>query len=309
MTPSAYRLLGLIQKRSQSDSVYWIRINLSELAASFNLSERTLKRAKAELDGYGLVKFRTISNGEGKGHKLHACLPHKLKGKRGELLHSTKAGKERISRTKVGGKVINKPTIKTRPRDTTITIGLPSKHHDEKPTVRQGLGSKPTSKQIALAHWLKRELWKRHSWDNCKVMKSDAHAFGFALRAIKAGFDIEEIHRAFEAALKVMHGTATDVGLKRGSATTTFFALSSTVSLGERYLQKTRSSGNDRAFWRPRKASIHHPHVFREKGKPSGDAPAKNATSHPEMRHSRRPANKPQPCQRARFASIMDALA
>jgi hypothetical protein len=187
MTPSAYRLLGLIQKRSQSDSVYWIRINLSELASSFDLSERTLKRAKAELDGFGLVKFRTISNGEGKGHKLYACLPHKLKGKRGELLHSTKAGKERISRTKVGGKVIHRPTIKPRPSDTTNTIGLPSKHHNEKPTVRQGLERKPTSKQVALAHWLKRELWKRHSWDNCKVQKSDAHAFGFALRASDQG--------------------------------------------------------------------------------------------------------------------------
>lgn len=308
MTPSAYRLLGLIQKRSQSDSVYWIRINLSELAASFGLSERTLARAKAELDGFGLVKFRTISNGEGKGHKLYACLPSKLKGKRGELLHSTKAGKERISRTKVGGKVIHRPTIKPRPHDTSNTIGSLQEHHNEKPTFRRRLVGKPTSKQVALAHWLKRELWKRHSWDNCKVMKSDAHAFGFALRAIKAGFNIEEIHRAFEAALKVMHGTATDVGLSTGQPSHTFFSLSSTVSLGERYLKNIRSSGNDRPTWRPRKASIHHPHVFREKENRRQNDVAKNATSHPEMRHDRSPI-KSQPCQRARFASIMDALA
>ena len=308
MTPSAYRLLGLIQKRSESDSVYWIKINLSELAASFGLSERTLKRAKAELDGFGLVKFRTISNGKGKGHKLYACLPSKLKGKRGELLHATKAGKERISRTKVGGQVIHKPTLKPRPSDTTNTIGSLQEHHNEKPTVRQGLGSKPTLKQVALAHWLKRELWKRHSWDNCKVIKSDAHAFGFALRAIKSGFDIEEIHQAFEQALKVMHGTATDVGLNRGNPTNTFFSLSSTVSLGERYLKNIRSSGNARPTWRPREASIHHPHVFREKENTLGKDVAKNATSNPEMRHDRSPI-KPQPCQRARFASIMDALA
>jgi hypothetical protein len=179
------------------------------------------------------------------------------------------------------------------------------------------LERKPTSKQVALAHWLKRELWKRHSWDNCKVQKSDAHAFGFALRAIKAGFDVDQIHKAFEQALKVMHGTATDVGLNTGRPTQTLFCLSSTVSLGERYLKNIRSSGNARPTWRPRKASIHHPHVFREKESTMGKDVAKNATSNPEMRHDQTarcrvrtcdtsPPNRPS--QRARFASIMDAL-
>jgi len=301
MTPSAYRLLGLIQKRSQSDSVYWIRINLSELASSFDLSERTLKRAKAELDGFGLVKFRTIFNGEGKGHKLYACLPHKLVGKRGELLHSTKAGKERISRTKVGGKVINKPTIKSRPRDTTNTIGSLQEHHNEKPTVRQGLERKPTSKQIALAHWLKRELWKRHSWDNCKVMKSDAHAFGFALRAIQAGFDIEEIHEAFEKALKVMHGTATDVGLNTGQPTQTLFCLSSTVSLAQRTLQKWRA-GAAPCMWQsranPTRVLIH---AHREKSEAH--------RTRPTIQTICARTNAPVPTQSARFADIMAALA
>jgi hypothetical protein len=301
MTPSAYRLLGLIQKRSESDSVYWIRLNLSELAESFNLSERTLKRAKAELDGFGLVKFRTISNGKGKGHKLYACLPGKLKGKRGELLHATKAGKERISRTKVGGQVIHKPTLKPRPSDTTNTIGLPSKHHNEKPTVRQGLERKPTSKQVALAHWLKRELWKRHSWDNCKVQKSDAHAFGFALRAIRAGFDVEEIHRAFESALKVMHGTATDVGLNTGQPTHTLFCLSSTVSLAQRTLQKWRAgvaSHTRSSSPSPTRSRIH---THRKKGDAHRTRPAIPA------RYDR--TNAPVPTQSARFADIMAALA
>ena len=301
MTPSAYRLLGLIQKRSASDSVYWIRLNLSELAPSFGLSERTLKRAKAELDGFGLVKFRTISNGKGKGHKLYACLPSKLKGKRGELLHATKAGKERISRTKVGGQVIHKPTLKPRPSDTTNTIGLPSKHHNEKPTVRQGLERKPTSKQVALAHWLKRELWKRHSWDNCKVQKSDAHAFGFALRAIRAGFDIEEIHKAFEKALKVMHGTATDVGLNTGQPTQTLFCLSSTVSLAQRTLQKWRAGAAPR-MWQsranPTRVLIH---AHREK--------SDTHRTRPTIQTSCAGTNAPVPTQSARFADIMAALA
>ena len=301
MTPSAYRLLGLIQKRSESDSVYWIKINLSELAASFGLSERTLKRAKAELDGFGLVKFRTISNGKGKGHKLYACLPHKLAGKRGELLHATKAGKERISRTKVGGQVIHKPTLKPRPSDTTNTIGSLQEHHNEKPTVRQGLERKPTSKQVKLAHWLKHELWKRHSWDNCKVQKSDAHAFGFALRAIQAGFDIEEIHKAFEKALKVMHGTATDVGLNTGQPTHTLFCLSSTVSLAQRTLQKWRAGVAPR-MWQsranPTRVLIH---AHREKSEAH--------RTRPTIQTSCARTNAPVPTQSARFADIMAALA
>ena len=301
MTPSAYRLLGLIQERSQDDSVYWTRIQLSQLAEYFNLSERTLRRAKAELNEYGLVKFRTISNGSGKGHKLYACLPHKLVGKRGELLHATRAGKERISRTKIGGRVIHKPALKsdhvTLPNNKRFLSGTSSL---KTPTVRQDLDRKPTSKQVALAHWLKRELWKRHSWDNCKVMKSDAHAFNFVLRAIKAGFDIEEIHRAFGSALKTMHGTATDVGLSTGAPTQTLFCLSSTVSLASRLLKQS-----GRAAWGTVTGARPRPMRQRlDTGRQKADTLHQNPTKVTSYRRS----TVPTPCQRARFASIMDAL-
>lgn len=305
MTPSAYRLLGLIRERSASDSVYWIRLNLSEIAAWMKLSQRTLARAKAELDGYGLVKFRTISNGKGKGHKLHACLPHKLVGKRGELLHATKAGKERISRTKVGGEVINRP----RPHDINIYKGTLRVHQNRKSTPADAnlAKRKPTKKQIAFAHWLKRDLQERHLWDNCKINGSDAHAFGYALRALQAGFGVEQIHDAFENALKVMHGTATDVGLLTGQPTHIRFCLSSTVSLAQRMLKTWRLNRPDKQHWRDGKYMREQSYSYQQKGKPSWNGTAKNATSRPEMRHDR-PPNKPQPCQRARFADIMDAL-
>ena len=301
MTPSAYRLLGLIQERSKDDSVYWTRLQLSHLAEYFNLSERTLRRAKSELDGYGLVKFRTISNGSGKGHKLYACLPHKLAGKRGELLHATRAGKERISRTKIGGRVINKPKLNDRPRDISNTIGLLRKHQYKKtPTVKQDLERKPTSKQIALAHWLKRELWKRHSWDNCKVQRSDAHAFGFALRAIQAGYDIDQIHKAFESALKTMHGTATDVGLNTGAPTQTLFCLSSTVSLANKLLEKS-----DVGTFRSVRKMLHKNTRHRLDNDPQkADTQHQNPTTGTIYGRSIAPIQ----CQRARFSSIMDAL-
>jgi hypothetical protein len=289
MTPSAYRLLGLIQHRSARPSVTWIKVNLSEIAGSVKLSERTLKRAKAELDGYGLVKFRTVSTGEGRGHKLHACLPSKLVGKRNELLHQSRTGKARISRTKVGGKVIHKPRLKPRPRDTSNTIGSRSEHKVlNSITVKRSLGTEPSRKQVALAHWMKHELWRRHSWDNCKVMKSDAHAFGFALRAIKAGFDIEAIHKAFEAALRTMHGTATDVGLNSGQPTNTLFCLSSTVSLAQRLLKKSA----------PRQ---HEPNPR------SGSGSSRNRA--PTLHHKPARQRALVPSQSARFAYIAYALA
>jgi hypothetical protein len=277
-------------------------LNLSEIAQVMSLSVRTLARAKAELDGYGLVKFRTISNGEGKGHKLHACLPHKLAGKRGELLHATKAGKERISRTKVGGEVIHRPTLKPRPHDTPYTIGSYKEHQYKKtPTVRQGLERKATSKQVKLAHWLKRELWKRHFWDNCRVQKSDSHAFGYALRAIQAGFDISEIHRAFESALKVMHGVATDVVLNTGQPTHTLFCLSSTVSLAQRTLQKWRVGVASHTRSSSPSPTRSRTHTHRKKG----DA----HRTRPTIPASYDRTNAPVPTQSARFADIMAALA
>ena len=302
MTSSAARLIGFIRERSESDSVYWTRLNLKEIAAYFELTSRTLARAKAELEKMKLVKFRTVSNGKGRGHKLYACMPHKLVGKRGELLHSTRDGKERVSRTKIGGRVINKPKLNERPHDIYIYKGSLREHQNKKtPTVKRNLDSKPSEKQVKLAHWLKRELWRRHSWDNCKVMKSDAHAFGFALRAIQAGYDIEEIHKAFESALKTMHGTATDVGLNNGSPTQTLYCLSSTVSLAQRTLRKrghTRFEFKREIRPKPTRSSVNTQ-------KRKEDAPPEK----PSHTTKTRRLIKPEGCQRARFASIMDALA
>ena len=120
MTPSAKRLLGLIKHRAHSESVYWVRLNLSEIGESLQLTRRTMMRAKAELIEMGLIRFRTISNGTGRGHKIHAALPERLRGKRGELLHTHK-GRDRNSWTKIGGQRIARVT--RRPRDTTYTKG------------------------------------------------------------------------------------------------------------------------------------------------------------------------------------------
>ena len=246
MTPSAARLLGLIKHRSGFDQ-YWVRLNLAELATFMDLTVRTLARAKAELIEMGLVKFRTISNGEGRGHKLHAALTERLKGKRGELLHCSRCGKERHSWDRIGGNRIERPT--RRPHDIPYTKGSLREHHEIKTLPAKAILAKrePTKKQIRFAHWLKRDLWDRFSWDNCKVERSDAHLFGYALRSIVAGFDLDQIYRSFAKALTQMHATATDVGLIQGNPRTVRFSLSSTVALAARMLTQ-----NQRGFSAPK---------------------------------------------------------
>jgi len=303
VTPSAKRLLGLIKHRAQSESVYWVRLNLSEIGESLQLTRRTMMRAKAELIEMGLIRFRTISNGTGRGHKIHAALPERLRGKRGELLDTHK-GRYRNSWTKIGGRPIER--ITRRPRDTTYTKGTLRVHHIKpRPTKWANLARRqPSKRQVAFAHWLKRDLWERFWWENCKIQRSDAHLFGYALRSLTAGHDINAISHCFERALKEMHGTATDVGLLAGDSHTVF-CLSSTVSRATEYLQSYQ-----------RRAEGKEPHGIPQGSVGSRDSASKKDSSwvrtcdndsqkQPKLSETRQPSE----CQRARFASIMDALA
>ncbi len=287
MTPSAARLLGLVKHRSKGKA-FWISICLADIAELMQLSPRTLARAKAELEGYGLVKWRTISNGTGKGHKLYAALPGNLRG-RGELLQ-WKGTHERHTWTRIGGKRIERP--KPRPHDITLNDKGNRRLHQQKPRPPANLERcKPSKKQVALAHWLKRDLWNRFAWDNCKVKRSDAHLFGYALRGIVAGYDLEAISRCFEKALKSRHGLATDIGLQTGSPTGVFFECSSTVSMALQELTLTPG----RLIQKPQR-----PITAR-----CGVRTSDNASHQAPVDLKRRPTTH---CQRARFASIMDAL-
>ena len=435
MTPSAKRLLGLIKHRSQSESVYWVRLNLTEIGESLQLTRRTMMRAKAELIEMGLIRFRTISNGTGRGHKVHAALPERLRGLRGELLHSNR-GRDRRSWTKIGGRRIERVT--RRPRDTTYTKGtltcssyktppaprggfgqkpsqdfkscahhaageggirslstvrrtrtykkrliksqllyqlsrrkldqrfckpsvvrLPQRrfskpllsggHHfdtvgssfgphnaivvrcreganrthsqtaskssseqltnsqlvtsfparqSEQATHKRPLQHSPSKRQIRFAHWLKRDLWNRHWWENCKIQRSDAHLFGYALRSLLAGHDLNAISDCFERALKEMHGTATDVGLLTGDSHTVF-SLSSTVSRATDYLRTHRKRAEGKEPDGIAKRSVGSCDDFDKKLPTAGFEPATAVRIEPATNH----------CQRARFKSIMDALA
>ena len=117
------------------------------------------------------------------------------------------------------------------------------------------------------------------------MKRSDEHLFGYALRGIVAGYDLEVISRCFEKAVKSRHGLEADIGLQTGTPTGFFFECSSTVSMA---LQE----------------STHAPGRFMP---PPKERRISAIASQKRPKHS--DSRQPSECQRARFASIMDALA
>jgi hypothetical protein len=83
----------------------------------------------------------------------------------------------------------------------------------------------------------RRDLAGLH-YDNCKVHFRFAHAFNFALAALRRGFARKAIVRAYEAALLRRHRDATDCGLSQGGVVK--FEPSSTVSLARTLLADGR---------------------------------------------------------------------
>jgi len=160
----------------------------------------------------------------------------------------------------------------------------------------------PSKRLIRFAHWLKRDLWRQFWWENCKIQRSDAHLFGYALRSLLAGHDLDAIRHCFERALKEMHGTATDVGLMTGDSHTVF-CLSSTISKATEHLQTYQRRAEGKEPDGIVKRSVGSRDSVNKKLPAAGFEPA--TPKEPVVRIE--PATNH--CQRARFASIMDALA
>ena len=293
MTVASYtesRLLGLLGKRS-SGGKPWAHLNLQELAKYFGVSERTIRRAKASLENRpDLVRFRTVSSGPGRGHKIMAALTAKLSGTSGELLPKDTAGKARAIRNKVGGQRVDS----SRP---PANIKRESFHDSFKQTPAiAGLAKRQASpRQKKLAHVLKRQLWDWESWENMKVARSEPHAYGYCLKALAAGFSVQAIQRAFGEALRECHGLAIDLGLANGNPTQNIFCSSSTVSKAWNRLKAWRLKSLE-----PRVGAS--PDYMRHHSYTSG------VKSNPETRH--RPDPRPHmQDQSPRFASILEALA
>lgn len=98
------------------------------------------------------------------------------------------------------------------------------------------LAAAAAKKRLERKAWhVARGLLPQH-WDNCKVRASLRHAYGYALRSLRAGYDAGAITGAYRRALHRRHQDATDAGLCRGQPTTRWEA-SSTVSLASSVLR------------------------------------------------------------------------
>lgn len=93
----------------------------------------------------------------------------------------------------------------------------------------------------------RRDLSGLH-YDNVKVRFRFAHAFNFALAALRRGFSRLAIVKAYEAALLRRHRDATDAGLNRSEPAVIRWEPSSTVSLAMRLLDDGRPE-----VWRVRR--------------------------------------------------------
>lgn len=295
------RLLGLIKHRTRRGKI-WTQLNLVNLAKLFQVSERTVRRAKANLESRpDLVRFRTVSTGPGRGHKIIAALVSDLSGTSGELLPKDTEGKARSIRTKIGGQ-----RLKSSQPPANI-YREPLRGSFKQTLAIAGLAKKQASpRQKKLAHVLKRQLWDWEQWENSKVSRSEAHTYGYCVKALAAGFSVQAIHKAFADSLRECHGLATDIGLANGNPIHHVFSSSSTVSRAYKRLQAWRvkslgpRGGASPNYMRP------HSYGSQEKGSPPLPGVSKKATLHMKTRHDPRPHMQDQT---PRFASIMEALA
>lgn len=297
MTPTESRLFKLILSRLSGKAV-WTRLVLVDLVDILGVSERTIRRAKASLESHPALKWRTITNAAGRGHQVLVAAVEKLAGKAGELLRFTRMGKPRTVKTKVGGEVVSKNT----PHDIPHTYREPMVPSETNPQALNKPDHSPAAQdlavspgQVRLAHRLKRDFMAEFFWENCKIKPSEPHLYGMILRALRAGYDQNLIRSAFEKALKVRHGDATDWGLRNSCPTQVRWSLSSTVSLVHTTLQKWRNNGRER---QARKAVGANPSA---RMVTTIKRPAKHQTSGPNTQHLTN--------QSAVFRSVLESIA
>ena len=204
---SYYRLQGLCLHRINRSRTTWVKITPEDFVSCTGLSRRQFFYAKKRLQGWKDCKviFRTVLRKGGRGWSI-------LVSCRASHLYSvTTNGMGRKARINL--------------RDSRCPSPTECNHYRGQPTVGRNITStlrdlKPSSGQIRLAHFIKRDLEAIH-WDNCKVNYNPGMAFVYASEMIALSHDASRIVASYEIALSHFHGVATDCGER--------FALSSTV--------------------------------------------------------------------------------
>jgi len=201
----------------------WIELSPGTFCKMTGCSRRTFFYAKRKLETYHspTLSFKTVLKSTGRGWRIlvSAAAGYLFRQEKG---HDRRA-RDRLLTTECSSYIRNT----TCSRNITPTLG--------------GFGlSPPSSSQIRLAHWIKRQLEDRH-WDNCKVKYSPGMAFLYARDMIALSRECSEIIRFYGHYLEYYHGLATDMG--------TIWAPSSTVSAARRALRA--KGAEERTFSAP----------------------------------------------------------
>ena len=192
----------------------WVKITPDDFTRCTGLSRRQFFYAKKKLQGWRdcRVIFRTVLRASGRGWSILVSL------RASHLYRETASGIGRRARLNLRQNHLPAATECNHYR------GHPTDGRETTPTLRS---LKPSSRQIRLAHVIKRDLEVLH-WDNCKVDFNPGMAFVFARDMIALNHDTSEIVRSYGIALSHFHAVATDGGTR--------FSLSSTVCWGRRRL-------------------------------------------------------------------------
>lgn len=231
-------------RRLRRSKRVWIQIDFNSFQSLTGASDRQTRRAKKELESDPDLIFRTVLKSSGRGWSVLVSLAKRDEhGREPTPFMKDCRGKDRRCRPS-----LRSPRLTDIPNGKESLRGIqfketPLKRGFEKLAEGFKPVRKPSPGMVRLAHYLKNEMECLH-WDNSKVIFRPEHAFNFALKAIKAGFNRGSILRSYENALKRRHGDATDLGLSTGDPKLSFEP-SSTVSLAFSLLTGRQSRRND----------------------------------------------------------------
>jgi hypothetical protein len=187
----------------------WFRWHHKTFARRLGVCERSVKAARSALEAKGVLRFERHRIGRSPAlFVVFGRSPADTRSKGSG--HGAKDGG-------IGGKGDFLPENKGKLKHRKSPAAQAKAAVD----VERGLRRK--------AWWVARQCADKH-WDNCKVRVSLRHAYGYALRALKAGKRDADIIAAYDAALHQRHKDATDAGLSCGNPRLVWEP-SSTVSL------------------------------------------------------------------------------
>ncbi len=262
------RLDAYLKTCLRNNRRHWVKVRITDIANTFGVSVRTLKRALAKLRATTEhLRFRTVTQaGGGRGWSvlvsdrlgIEPFMEHHARDRwRGRVVRTWLRGSRVLTNSsrrcsRLSDKTAGSHIGETFPKGTTVLkpgSSWPSGRNLTKanpPAAESGVFSgnsrvsaRATGKHRGLArycHWFARDLWHECAYDNAKILASHKHIFSMCYRLKRQRVSDKDIRRAFKWAFIETHMLATDYALMNDLGTGFKFCLSHTVALTEKRL-------------------------------------------------------------------------